>query len=53
MSDIINQILSSVDNQTIQFAYVFTSLLSILTLLGFGVGFIFGFVKRVFIMSSY
>lgn len=53
MSDIINQILQGVKETDLQLAYIFTALLTILTLFGFGVGYIFGFVKSLFIKSSY
>ncbi|MCO6539412.1 MAG: hypothetical protein J6569_04665 [Gilliamella sp.] len=52
MQEIIHHILSDIRNYDLSISYSFISLLAILTLFGFGVGYIFGFVRRLFDVSS-
>lgn len=52
MSQIIHHIFSDIDNYDLAISYFFISLLAILVLFGFGVGYIFGFVRRSFDASS-
>lgn len=52
MSEIIHHIFSDIGNYDLAVSYFFISLLGILTLFGFGVGYIFGFVRRSFDVST-
>lgn len=48
MGQIISNIFSDIDDYNLAISYFFISFLAILTLFGFGVGYIFGFVRRSF-----
>lgn len=48
MGQIISNIFSDIADYNLAISYFFILFLSILTLFGFGVGYIFGFVRRSF-----
>lgn len=52
MKEIIYRIFSDINNYDLAISYFFISLLVILMLFGFGIGYIFGFVRRLFDVSS-
>lgn len=52
MKEIIYRIFSDINNYDLAISYYFISLLAILALFGFGAGYIFGFVRRSFDVSS-